>query len=750
MTSTSFISAESDKSAGLSRLISLGRIALGRSRWVWYLYWLPLLATVLYGYLSLALLDQGRQQARAFDMVAKLDGYSRAAVPHDASQRLVGLRLLLPELALVDPQGMVNVGGNIDALESKLRASIGDRHVRESILRDLNELHHALLLVTKTNLQRGAELEEALTTLLLAFSLVGAFMVVVFVIQRTERVARPAWAGSGIENLLFQNMPAAAMFSDRSDRIVAVNKAYERMTGYSQDEVIGRNIVFNHSGQTDESFYAAMRSSLMTHRLWSGEFWLRKKSGEAFADGVTRMKLIGALGGELGFLTLSKDVTSPDDTKRLMLWQAHHDTLTKLPNRNLFQERMTRTLLRSIDDDHLSALISVDLDRFKIVNDSEGPSKGDQILMEAAYRIAMCASESDTVARLGSDHFVVLLAELDDVAEVERIARNIVEEVGRPFVSGNRKLYISASVGVAMIPADGAETGELLQKADAARIQVKEQGGNNVAFFKSDMNARAERRMLLEIELRKAIAEGGLEVHYQPIIDINRGVVASGEMLLRWPHPELGMVSPVEFIPIAEDTGLINEMGEWVVRQCKRQLREWRAKGLSDLRLSLNVSAVQIRHEAGAKRLLDSLREGDSGSIVLELTESALIDNSESVHGFLRDARSLGCQVALDDFGTGFSSLGYLRDYEFDTLKVDKTFIDGLSNPRDYGLVASIVSMGRILGMRVVAEGVETEEQVRQLRQIGCDYIQGYFFSKPLCAEEFFRFVSETEIRDVG
>jgi len=255
---------------------------------------------------------------------------------------------------------------------------------------------------------------------------------------------------------------------------------------------------------------------------------------------------------------------------------------------------------------------------------------------------------------------------------------------------------------------------------------------------------------LLETELRKAIAEDGLELHYQPIIDVSRGVAASGEALLRWPHAELGMISPGEFIPVAEDSGLIIEVGEWVTRQCKRQLAQWRARGLTDLCLSLNVSAVQVRHDSDVQRLLAVLREGDNRGLVLELTESALVSNSAGIHQFLREARRLGCQVALDDFGTGFSSLGYLRDYEFDTLKVDKTFIDELANPRDYGLVASIVSMGRILGMRVVAEGVETADQVQQLKQIGCDFIQGFYFSKPLPAGEFYGFVSDTALREVG
>lgn len=549
--------------------------------------------------------------------------------------------------------------------------------------------------------------------------------------------------------LLFANAPAAAVFSDADDRIVAVNDAYLRMTGYPAEDVVGRELTFNHSGQLDDKFFASMRQALASDGRWTGEFWLRNRNGEAFADKVTRLSV--KHGDRLrGYLTLSMDVVGTDDAKRLMLWQAHHDTLTKLPNRNLFQERLSRVLLRAQEDQFLGALISIDLDRFKIVNDSVGPAKGDQVLTEAAYRIAMCIRESDTVARLGGDHFVVLLEEIEDYQEVERLARKIVEDMDRPFLAEGQELFVTASVGVSAIPQDGLETGELLQKADAARIQVKQDGGNNLAFFEPEMNVRAERRMELESALRKSIGNGELLLHFQPVVDINRGVVSSTEALLRWQHPEMGMVSPGEFIPIAEDTGLIVEIGRWVVAECQRQLAAWRAAGLTELKVSLNVSAVQLRHGDEVERLLKSLEDGGAEGLILELTESALIDNSEGAQQFLRGARAMGCAVALDDFGTGFSSLGYLRNFDFDVLKIDKTFIDELANTRDYGLVASIVSMGRILGMKVVAEGVEEADQVERLKQIGCDFIQGFYYSRPLPAQEFQDFVSEAELRNVG
>ncbi len=565
-----------------------------------------------------------------------------------------------------------------------------------------------------------------------------------------QRRQRPGWSLDGLEQRLFENSPAAVVVTGPDDRILAVNQSYTRMTGYTQDEVQGRDIAFNHAGQQDESFYAAMRQTLHADGRWVGEFWLRNKSSEAFADKVTRIGLTSPKGALLGYLTISMDLLSSDDAKRLMLWQAHHDTLTKLPNRNLLEERLTRVLLRYQERGFLGAVVSIDLDRFKMVNDSVGPSKGDQVLMEVAYRVAMCVDESHTLARLGGDHFVVLMSEVSDYGEVERLGRRILAEINKPFHLGGRELFITGSVGVALMPRDGHETGALLQKADAARIQVKEQGGNNLAFFEPEMNARAERRLELESALRRAVDGGQLMLHYQPVVDVRRGTVVSAEALLRWQHPELGMVSPAEFIPVAEDMGLIVAIGKWVVTECHRQLEIWRKQGLTNLRVSLNVSPMQLRRDEDAQALVELLGQVADSGLVLELTESALIENSEGVQRFLSQARGLGSMVALDDFGTGFSSLSYLRNFEFDVLKVDKSFIDGLTSHRDYGLAASIVSMGRILGMRVVAEGVETGEQVSRLRQIGCDYVQGFYYSKPLPAKEFYAFVTDDSMRHVG
>ena len=711
--------------------------------WITWLHGLVLVAALAAWYLALSVIDSDRQRGELEGLQRTLHGFAATLKETPAPRLLLDLKLLLPMLERRSPEAAAPLARELVVLERTLISNTG------AATAPVLELDNALgQVAVDIERERVRSHSYKIGTLLSLAALVFAALWAGVLARRQSVLERRT--SDAFDSLLFENVPGAAVVTDAQDRIIAVNRAYTRLTGYGNEEVAGQAITFNHSGQQDEAFFRTMRSGLESQGSWTGEFWLRKKNGEAFSDKVMRLAMRDR-DRMFGYLTLSMEVVGNEDARSLMLWQAHHDTLTKLPNRNLFQERLSRVLLRALDEDFLGALISIDIDRFKMVNDSIGPARGDQVLMEAAYRIAMRVRESDTVARLGGDHFVVLLSEIEDLREVERIGHSIVEAIERPFqLEGQRELFVTASVGVAVIPQDGSETGELLQKADAARIQVKQEGGNSVAFFEQEMNARAERRMELESALRKAVANNELVLFYQPVIDVRRGIVSATEALLRWRHPDLGMVSPAEFIPIAEDTGLIIEIGQWVVRECQRQLAQWRGRGLTDLRISLNVSAVQIRHAHDVRGLLSMLEAGDPAGLTLELTESALIDNSEGALEFLSGARAPGCAVALDDFGTGFSSLGYLRNFEFDVLKIDMTFIDELANTRDLGLVASIVSMGRILGMKVVAEGVEEAEQVERLKQIGCDFIQGYFYSKPLPADEFEAFVGAGQLRNIA
>ncbi len=537
------------------------------------------------------------------------------------------------------------------------------------------------------------------------------------------------------DQFLFTNIPVAVSLSDSNDRLLRANEAFEKATGFSGRELLGEQAVCDDSLE-EQAAVERMRAQLDEKGSWTGEYRMRCKDGSAHAEKVMRIGLTDAAANVQGYLTLSMEAAHSDAEQRLMLWQAHHDNLTKLPNANLLNDRLGRALREG----KRGALISVDLDNFKNVNDSLGHAGADRILIEAAHRIALCARESDTVARTGGDLFIIAATDINDIAEAERLARNVVETFTAPFAAEEGELFITSSCGVTIFPDDGATAGELLQKADAARLDAKARGGNQLKFFEEQMNVVAARRFELESNLRKAIAGQEFELHFQPVVDISKQEIYGAEALLRWRSPVLGMTSPFEFIPVAEATGLIVDIGRWVVAEVQRHLKIWQTT-IPDLRVSLNVSARQLVDEGDVNELLAALALECSDQITVELTESALVQNEGNALQFLAGLRDINVHLALDDFGTGYSSVGYLRDYEFDVLKVDKSFIDGIDNARDLGLVASIVAMGRILGMKVVAEGVEEADQLERLKRIGCDYVQGYYYSKPLPADEFEAFV---------
>lgn len=537
------------------------------------------------------------------------------------------------------------------------------------------------------------------------------------------------------DQFLFTNIPVAVSLSDANDRLLRTNKAFEKTTGFSGSELIGEQSVCDDSLE-EQAAVEHMRTQLEEKGSWTGEYRMRCKDGSAHAEKVMRIGLKDSAANVQGYLTLSMEAATSDAEQRLMLWQAHHDNLTKLPNANLLNERLGRAL----QENKRGAVISIDLDNFKNVNDSLGHAGADRILIEAAHRIALCARESDTVARMGGDLFVIAATDMKDIAQAEQLARSIVEAFATSFAVEEGELFITSSCGVTIFPDDGATAGELLQKADAARLDAKARGGNQLKFFEEQMNIIAARRFELESNLRKAIAGQEFELHFQPIVDISKQEIYGAEALLRWRSPVLGMISPFEFIPVAEATGLIVDIGRWVVAEVQRYLKIWQTT-IPGLRVSLNVSARQLVDEGDVEELLAALALQCSDQITVELTESALVQNEGNALQFLQGLRDINVRLALDDFGTGYSSVGYLRDYEFDVLKVDKSFIDGIDNSRDLGLVASIVAMGRILGMKVVAEGVEEADQLERLKRIGCDYVQGYHYSKPLPADEFEAFV---------
>lgn len=689
-------------------------------------------------------LQADRRQVHAVALLTNIESLQQTPASVPSGPYIVRATQLLPhfELLGIATQALAKP---LDRLVAGAPLTLNDIDQRLALKAGLSELQVRL----RRQIEQQAKSNQARLKQVVAL-LVSMFLVSMLLVGLAVRPARQRHLTSSLldpkptmlafDKTLFESVPVPIVFSDTQQHIVAVNNAYERLTGYPQGDCVGRHVDFNLSGQQDEAFLDAMREQLLQTDQWHGELWLRRESGEAFSEKVTRVSVRDENRKLQGHLTISNDASNSDASKRLMLWQAHHDPLTKLANRNLLEDRLKRSLLNT---GRRGALIVINLDHFKALNDSIGPSKGDQVLIETAYRLAMCADESDTVSRLGADQFAVVVEDVGDERQVEQLAHAIVNACREPFQSGERQLFCSASVGVVLFPKDGDSSGELMQKADAACALVKQNGGNNVGFFEPEINTLAERRLEIETQLRLAIPAGQLSLHLQPILDLETNQVTGAEALLRWMHPELGFVSPAEFIPIAEDTRLIVAVGEWVVEEAHRVQTRLAEVGIPGLRISLNVSAAQIRRAEDVERLLAAVDQLDTQHITIELTESAIIDDAQGAGDFLQALSARGCQVALDDFGTGFSSLGYLRDFEFDLLKVDKSFIDSLDVERDRGLVASIVSMGKIMGMKIVAEGVETQEQLAQLQQMNCDYIQGYHYSRPLPVPNFVEFVRE-------
>lgn len=708
---------------------------------------LPLAGLLLCLGLAAKWLDTERLQYRSASVLASLQQLEQRSVQLSPSQYLIQAQQLTPALAeLGGPIGQ-RFAGDVAGAAEQLQRALMDPAVSappRTAVAALQDVQNSVTAELRANISTGkdaaAQLLSALVITILA-ALAG--MALVLRRPRARSADRP-WPSSNVDAQLFEFAPVPIVYSDHRDVILAANDAYLRLSGYNEQEMVGQSLFFDGSGRQSQRFFDDMREQLIAEGRWSGELWMRNKNGEAYPNKVVRLAVCDGGNRVAGYLTVSAESMQADEQQRLMMWQAHHDPLTKLPNKIMLEERLSRAVLQ---EQASGAVLSIDLDRFKEINDSIGPTRGDQVLMDAGMRLAMLADTEDTVARVGGDAFVLLSTMEAPELRAEQLCEAVRGAFAEPFRIEEKEIFLHASVGVVTFPKDGLTGAELLQKADAARGEVKRAGGNDVAWFQPEINERAERRLALQTALRGAIADAQLSLALQPIIALSGQRLLGAEALLRWEHPQLGPVSPAEFIPVAESSGLILDIGLWVVAEAQRLLRSWQSQGYGDLRLSLNVSALQIQSLDSCQRLLDLLQRGGADHMTLEITESAIIDHSDNARWFLDRARRLGCQVALDDFGTGFSSLAYLRHFNFDVLKIDKVFIDSLDSPRDLGLVASIISMGKILGMRVVAEGVEEPEQLAQLARIGCHYAQGYLFARPLPPAEFMEYASDAPLR---
>jgi len=568
-------------------------------------------------------------------------------------------------------------------------------------------------------------------------------MTEMFEAQRTAEYERE------LLHAMMDSAPDQIFFKDRESHFIRINPSLAKRFSLTDPALA--------IGKSDADFYSAEHAAKTAEDerriIESGEPLLNMVDQEFWPDGnvtwnvSTKMPLRNSAGKLIGTYGIAHDITQHKKTEALIWQQANFDPLTGLPNRRLLHDRWEQALKNQQRNGMGMGLLLIDLDHFKEVNDTLGHASGDALLVEASRRICHCVRASDTVARQGGDEFSIILADLPGAELAGDIAQKIVLKLAEPYVLEGEQVYVSASIGIAMSPADGQDLDDLFRHADQAMYLTKSKGRNGVSFYTPELQALSQRRLRLVNDLRQAIAGNQLFLEFQPIVDLKSGHVEKGEALLRWQHPVVGLVSPAEFIPLAESSGQILEIGDWVFREAVRHLCQWRSRLAPGLQISVNKSPVQMHSSSASPHLWhDHLQSvGLPGNaLTVEITESLLLDEVQAVQQKLQLIRQYDMQVALDDFGTGYSALAYLQRYAIDYIKIDQSFVRDLhASSKNMALCKAIIRMAHELDMRVIAEGIETRLQCELMVDAGCDFGQGYLFSRPLRAELFEAFVRE-------
>jgi diguanylate cyclase (GGDEF)-like protein/PAS domain S-box-containing protein len=528
--------------------------------------------------------------------------------------------------------------------------------------------------------------------------------------------------------------------TDADKNIVFVNPAFSAITGHSFAEVIGQNPRVLQSGLMDKVFYQEMWRSINETGRWQGEMIDRRKDGESFPEWLSISTMKNMRGAVSHYIAVFSDISERKAVEERMVHMAQHDFLTGLPNRMLLQDRLKQAISHAGRERSKVAVMFLDLDRFKAINDTLGHLVGDKLLQEVVNRISRVARASDTVSRQGGDEFVIMLTDLVTVDDAAMVAVKLLESISGPYLINGNEIEVTTSIGISVYPNDGGDSETLIKHADAAMYHAKEKGRNNYQFFTSEMNRHALERMLVEAQLRRALERKEFFLHYQPQVDLHSGRIIGAEALLRWNNSELGMIPPGQFIPVAEDNGSIIPIGEWVLREACRQNMEWRALGLPEIVMAVNLSAVQFSQKNLGEMIVSILHESGlpPSGLELEITEGAIMQNAEPAIALLQKLKEMGMHLSVDDFGTGYSSLSYLKHFPINKLKIDQTFVrDLMIDPDDAVIASTIINLGHSLKLKVIAEGVETMEQLAFLRHQQCDEIQGYYFSRPVSAEKF-------------
>lgn len=541
-----------------------------------------------------------------------------------------------------------------------------------------------------------------------------------------------------------EQSPSSVLICDRQWRIEFANQKFTQLTGYD-----GKSIIGKHPGVLSEDatahrenrqLWQSIRLQVQRVGVWQGEINSVRRNGERFWEQLIVTPIKNSNGEATGYLILGEDISIRKRYEQQLLRQANYDILTGLPNRMLALDRLKLALAQARRESSLVGVMFLDLDNFKHINDTLGHDAGDNLLIEAARRISSCLRGTSTVARLGGDEFLVILPGLTGPEATSQVAERILKTFAPPYLLNGQEVFVTTSIGIAIFPIDSDNSGTLLQHADAAMYQAKHKGKSAYAHFAPEMTEVSHERLQMESLMRRALEQKEFELYYQPIVRTDSGELCSAEALLRWNNPGLGMIMPDRFIPLAEETGLITPIGEWVLKEACHAAMRWKATTGTSVGISVNVSPRQFRDPGFIYTVMNALETSglEPHQLELEITERLILDNTIETADILRQLDQSGIRLSVDDFGTGYSALSYLKSYPFDTLKIDKSFVqDVMKEQDDAALVKAIINMAHSLGLRVIAEGVEEEAQTHFLQREGCDYSQGYFYSRPLPEVEF-------------
>ncbi|MFQ5596742.1 MAG: EAL domain-containing protein [Nitrospiria bacterium] len=527
---------------------------------------------------------------------------------------------------------------------------------------------------------------------------------------------------------------------DAEGRILSMNDAFSKITGFRLVELAGKMPEALYSGLQGPDIYPKLWNRLKTEGQWQGEIWNRRKDGVVYPELAAFQAIKGNKGEIIYYVGTFSDITERDIPEERKLYLTLHDILTDLPNCRLLNVRLVQALKQAERKHEKLALLYMDLDHFKTVNDALGKVAGDNLLIEVGQRLKKCVRDCDTVSRLSHDTFVILLTESSEIEHTATIAKKILNHISKPVLLDHHPIIMTGSIGISLYPIDGADKDALLRHAEAAMARVKHQGRNGYQFYSKEMDEKTLERIELKMAMQRALEREEFKVFYQPQVDLKGGGITGIEALVRWQHPDKGLILPADFIPMAEETSLILPIGEWVLRTACRQLKMWRESGFSKMRMAVNLSALQFQQAHLSVLVREVLNENaiDPDALELEITESFTMEHVGRGIETMKALQDLGVKLAVDDFGIGYSSLGYLRQFPIHTLKVDQSFIKGLThNPDDAAITSAIIAMAQNLNLSVVAEGVETKDQLAFLKNHGCDSAQGFYFCHPMPVKLF-------------